>query len=112
MCPWLCAVWCQWIIGNSLNITEDLFWIMSGRAQEVKETKMKRMEREEQEREAMVAQQQQQRADGSSTSNSNGASSVSTDSQQQGRKANLSREERYVSSIHFPPCSEWLERLS
>lgn len=30
----------KFIIGNQLNITEDLFWIMMGRAQEVKELKM------------------------------------------------------------------------
>ena len=42
----------SFIIGNALNITEDLFWIMSGRAQEVKETKKLRLEREQREAEA------------------------------------------------------------
>ena len=81
----LLCCWCaQWIIGNSLNITEDLFWIMSGRAQEVKENKMKRLEREEREREANNNLGTAGGVHGSGTS-SNG----STDD-----KANLNREER------------------
>ena len=84
-----CGVMCvwQWIIGNSLNITEDLFWIMSGRAQEVKESKMRRLEREEADREA--------------SNGSNGAGANTAETQQQaGHKANLSREER--SAAHTP----------
>ena len=56
---------------------------MSGRAQEVKESKMRRLEREELDRES---------------NGSNGASGKTAEAQQPtGHKANLSREERYAS---------------
>ena len=54
---------------------------MSGRAQEVKESKMRRLEREEADREA--------------SNGSNGAKANTAETQQQAsHKANLSREER------------------